>query len=93
MCLKILCGLNVREIANAFLTNEETVAKRLYRAKDKIRSNEIRLEVPSGPQLPIRVNAVLKSIYLLFNEGYNSSHPDTLIGKICAKKPCDWRFY
>lgn len=79
MCLKILCGLNVREIASAFLTSEETIAKRLYRAKEKIRSSEIPLEVPIGPQLPTRVNAVLKSIYLLFNEGYNSSHPDTLI--------------
>ncbi|GAB3938445.1 RNA polymerase sigma factor [Larkinella terrae] len=79
LCLKILCGLNAREIANAFLTNEETIAKRLYRAKEKIRSSEIRLEVPTGPQLPVRVAAVLKSIYLLFNEGYNSSHPNTLI--------------
>ncbi|GAB3902915.1 sigma-70 family RNA polymerase sigma factor [Larkinella knui] len=79
MCLKILCGLSIREIANAFLTSEETITKRLYRAKEKVRSNEIRLEVPSGPQLPIRVDAVLKSIYLLFNEGYTSSHPDTLI--------------
>ncbi len=79
MCLKILCGLSIREIANAFLTSEETITKRIYRAKEKIRANEIRLEVPTGPQLPIRVNAVLKSIYLLFNEGYTSSHPDTLI--------------
>ncbi|WP_225309325.1 RNA polymerase sigma factor [Larkinella humicola] len=79
MCLKILCGLSIREIANAFLTSEENITKRIYRAKEKIRANEIRLEVPTGPQLPIRVNAVLKSIYLLFNEGYTSSHPDTLI--------------
>jgi RNA polymerase sigma factor (sigma-70 family) len=79
MCLKILCGLSIREIANAFLTSEETITKRIYRAKEKIRANEIRLEVPTGPQLPIRVNAVLKSVYLLFNEGYTSSHPDTLI--------------
>ncbi|RRB07901.1 sigma-70 family RNA polymerase sigma factor [Larkinella rosea] len=79
MCLKILCGLNVREIANAFLTSEETTSKRIYRAKEKIRAGDIRLEVPTGPRLPIRLNAVLKSIYLLFNEGYNSSHPNTLI--------------
>ncbi|MGA0558067.1 RNA polymerase sigma factor [Larkinella sp. VNQ87] len=79
MCLKILCGLSIREIANAFLTSEETISKRIYRAKEKIRTNEIRLEVPTGAQLPLRRDAVLKSIYLLFNEGYNSSHPDTLI--------------
>ncbi|GAB3270953.1 sigma-70 family RNA polymerase sigma factor [Larkinella harenae] len=79
LCLKILCGLSIREIANAFLTGEETITKRIYRAKEKIRSKEIRLEVPSGAQLPVRLQAVLKSLYLLFNEGYNSSHPDTLI--------------
>ncbi|MBC7920859.1 MAG: sigma-70 family RNA polymerase sigma factor [Ferruginibacter sp.] len=79
MCLKILGGLSVREIAGAFLTNEETVTKRLYRAKEKIRQEGIRLEVPAGAHLPGRLAAVLKSIYLLFNEGYNSLHPDTLI--------------
>ncbi|WP_266366801.1 RNA polymerase sigma factor [Tellurirhabdus rosea] len=79
MCLKILCGLSVREIANAFLTSDETITKRLYRAKEKIRSGEIRLEVPQGTQLPARLDAVLNSLYLLFNEGYNSSHPDELI--------------
>jgi len=79
MCLKILCGLSVKEIAGAFLTTPDTIEKRLYRAKDKIRSGGIRLEVPGGPQLPSRLNAVLKSLYLLFNEGYNSLHPDQLI--------------
>ncbi|WP_338876407.1 sigma-70 family RNA polymerase sigma factor [Spirosoma sp. SC4-14] len=79
MCLKILCGLSVREIASAFLTSEETITKRLFRAKEKIRHDAIRLEVPTGSQLVSRVDSVLKSIYLLFNEGYNSSHPDTLI--------------
>ncbi len=78
MCLKILCGLSVREIAGAFLTNEETITKRLHRAKEKIRQDG-RLEVPGGRHLPGRLNAVLKTIYLLFNEGYNSLHPDTLI--------------
>jgi RNA polymerase sigma-70 factor (ECF subfamily) len=79
MCLKILCGLSVREIAAAFLTNEETITKRLYRAKEKIKQDGIRLEVPVGRELARRLDAVLKSIYLLFNEGYNSSHPDQLI--------------
>ncbi|MVM38028.1 sigma-70 family RNA polymerase sigma factor [Spirosoma sp. HMF3257] len=79
MCLKILCGLSVREIAGSFLTTEETIAKRIYRAKEKIRLDGIRLEVPTGGHLPPRLDSVLKSIYLLFNEGYNSSHPDQLI--------------
>lgn len=79
MCLKLLGGLTVHEIAVALLTNDETITKRIYRAKEKIRANEIRLEVPTGPQLTQRLDIVLKSIYLLFNEGYNSSHPDSII--------------
>ncbi|GAB3954553.1 sigma-70 family RNA polymerase sigma factor [Spirosoma harenae] len=79
MCLKLLCGLSVREIASSFLTTDETITKRIYRAKEKIRQEGIRLEVPTGAQLTSRIDSVLKSIYLLFNEGYNSSHPDQLI--------------
>jgi len=79
LCLKILGGLSVREIANAFLTTEETITKRLYRAKEKLRSELTVLAVPTGGQLTHRLDAVLQSIYLLFNEGYTSSHPDLLI--------------
>ncbi len=79
MCLKLLCGLSVREIAGAFLTSDETIAKRLYRAKERVRTDQIRLDVPVGSQLPARLDAVLRSLYLLFNEGYASSHPDQSI--------------
>ncbi|MBD2701944.1 sigma-70 family RNA polymerase sigma factor [Spirosoma sp. BT702] len=79
MCLKILCGLSVREIASAFLTTDETIAKRIYRAKEKIRQEAIQLEVPAGNQLVGRLDNVLRVIYLLFNEGYNSSQSDQLI--------------
>lgn len=79
LALKTLCGLGSGEIARAFLTNEETVNKRIYRAKEKIRNEKIELELPSAGELPVRLDAVLKSLYLLFNEGYNSSHPDELI--------------
>jgi RNA polymerase sigma factor (sigma-70 family) len=79
MCLKILCGLSVREIANAFLTSDDTIAKRIYRAREKIKQEGIQLNVPTGTHLITRLDSVLKSIYLLFNEGYNSSHPDTII--------------
>jgi RNA polymerase sigma-70 factor (ECF subfamily) len=86
MCLKILCGLSVKEIAGAFLTAPDTVEKRLHRAKEKIRTSQIRLEVPAGPQLAARLHLVLKSIYLLFNEGYNSTHPARLIRRdLCAE--------
>jgi RNA polymerase sigma factor (sigma-70 family) len=77
--LKILCGLSVHEIAKAFLTNEETINKRIYRAKEKIKAEKIELNVPQGAELPARLDIVLKSLYLLFNEGYSSSHPDKVI--------------
>jgi RNA polymerase sigma factor (sigma-70 family) len=84
--LKTLCGLSVAEIAKAYLTNEETIAKRIYRAKEKIKSGDIQLEVPQQDELPERLDVVLKSLYLLFNEGYNSSNPDLLIrDDLCAE--------
>ncbi|MGN6291702.1 MAG: RNA polymerase sigma factor [Chitinophagaceae bacterium] len=77
--LKTLCGLSVAEIAPAFLCAEETIAKRIYRAKEKIRTEKIELQAPQGEELAARLDVVLKSLYLLFNEGYNSSQPDLLI--------------
>jgi RNA polymerase sigma factor (sigma-70 family) len=79
LALKTLCGLSAAEIARAFLTGEETIAKRIYRAKEKMRAEQIELELPSPALLPSRLDAVLHCLYLLFNEGYNSSHPDQLI--------------
>ncbi|MEO7992183.1 MAG: sigma-70 family RNA polymerase sigma factor [Chryseolinea sp.] len=79
LTLKTLCGLSISEIAQSFLTNEETITKRLYRAREKIREEKISLESPAPATLPGRLDAVLHTIYLLFNEGYNSSHPDQLI--------------
>jgi RNA polymerase sigma factor (sigma-70 family) len=79
LTLKTLCGLSISEIAHSFLTNEETVTKRLYRAREKIREENISLDAPVPAKLPGRLDAVLHSLYLLFNEGYNSSHPDQLI--------------
>ena len=79
LTLKTLCGLSIAEIANSFLTNEETIVKRLYRAREKIREEKINLEAPIPTSMPGRMDAVLDTLYLLFNEGYNSSHPDQLI--------------
>jgi RNA polymerase sigma factor (sigma-70 family) len=79
MALKTLCGLSINEIARAFLTNDETISKRIYRAKEKIKGEKIELDVPDSNNLETRLDAVLKSLYLLFNEGYNSSHPENLI--------------
>ncbi len=79
LTLKTLCGLSISEIAHGFLTNDETITKRLYRAKEKIREEKIDLEIPSSQTLISRLETVLHSLYLLFTEGYNSSHPDQLI--------------
>jgi RNA polymerase sigma-70 factor (ECF subfamily) len=79
LILKTLCGLDAEEIAKAFLTHDETISKRIYRAKEKIKEKKIELDVPDPDELRERLDSVLQSLYLLFNEGYNSSHPETLI--------------
>jgi RNA polymerase sigma factor (sigma-70 family) len=79
IALKTLCGLSINEIARAFVTSDETISKRIYRAKEKFNAENIGLEVPLGAELQPRLDAVLKSLYLLFSEGYNSSHPEKLI--------------
>src|SRR5690349_11989596 len=76
LTLKTLCGLSTAEIASSFLTNEETISKRIYRAREKIKEQKITLDAPAPAGLPGRLDAVLHCIYLLFNEGYNSSHTD-----------------
>jgi len=76
--LKTLCGFSTAEIAKAFLTSEDTISKRLYRTKEFFRDNRIRLEIPSIADMQHRTEAVLNAIYLLFNEGYNSTHSEDL---------------
>ena len=79
LTLKLLCGFSMDEIAHAFLTNTETIAKRLTRARDRLKTNAVPFEIPSGPDLTPRLDAVLDALYLLFNEGYNASQGDDLI--------------
>ena len=79
LTLKTLCGFNIAEIAAAMLTTESNINKRLYRVKEKIRNEEIPFIVPAGQQLLPRLDAVLLVIYLLFNEGYNSSGDNAVI--------------
>ena len=79
LTLKTLCGFSIPEIAKAFLTTEENINKRLVRARQKIREDKIAFEVPQGPDLDKRLKAVLETIYLLFNEGYNASSGNVLI--------------
>jgi RNA polymerase sigma factor (sigma-70 family) len=79
LMLKTLCGLTIQEIAAAFLSNTDTIAKKLYRAKEKIKNEQISLDVPTGDDLVLRLDTVLKAIYLLFNEGYYSASTDLII--------------
>jgi RNA polymerase sigma factor (sigma-70 family) len=86
LTLKTLGGLSVVEIANAFLTTEDTIAKRIYRAKEKIKIEKIKLEPPGIFEMPSRLDSVLQVLYLLYNEGYHSTHGDTMIREdLCAE--------
>lgn len=81
LILKTLCGFSTSEIAKAFLTSEDTISKRLYRTKEFFRQQKIKLEIPHEAQLKHKTKSVLNSIYLLFNEGYSSTHTDNFIRK------------
>jgi RNA polymerase sigma-70 factor (ECF subfamily) len=79
LALKTLCGFSAAEIARAFLTSEAAIAKRLTRAKQKIRTAQVPFEIPVGEELTQRLDSVLQTLYLLFNEGYKASVGEQLI--------------
>jgi RNA polymerase sigma-70 factor (ECF subfamily) len=86
LTLKTICGFSIPEIARAFLIPEATVAKRLVRAKQKIRQAGLPYEVPQGNELSSRLTSVQEVLYLLFNEGYSASQGDRVIrGELCGE--------
>lgn len=81
LSLRILCGFGIEEIADAFLTNKETINKRLHRAKEKLRIENVQIEFPDSAEINQRLETVATTLYLLFNEGYYSSNQDKNIRK------------
>ena len=79
LALRILCGFGIDEIANAFLSNKETINKRLFRAKGKLRAEKVAIEFPAETEIQPRLEAVLRTLYLLFNEGYYSETQNTVL--------------
>ena len=79
LALKTLCGLSAAEIAKAFLTSEAAIAKRLTRTRQKIRELRIPFEIPVGKEFAVRLDGVLQTLYLLFNEGYKASSGENLV--------------
>src|SRR5499433_648928 len=77
LMLRMVAGLTVAEIARAFLVQETTVGRRITRAKAKIKAARIPYRVPSAEDLPARASGVLAVLFLVFNEGYLATGPDT----------------
>lgn len=73
LSLNLLCGFGAEEIADGFLTNKDTIYKRLQRAKEKLKAEQVRIEQPSLHEINERLETVLTTLYLLFNEGYYSA--------------------
>jgi RNA polymerase sigma-70 factor (ECF subfamily) len=81
LALRVLCGFTIDEIAQALLTTKANINKRLYRAKERLREEGVVLEVPVGAAFDARLDAVLLTLYLLFNEGYYSANPSMVLRK------------
>ena len=86
LALRILCGFGIDEIATAFLTNKETVNKRLFRARETLRREQVAIEFPGEGEIESRLESVLTTLYLLFSEGYYSESREPVIREdLCAE--------
>ena len=86
LALRILCGFGINEIANAFLTNNETINKRLFRAKEKLRNEKVSIEFPDKTEINDRLAPVLTTLYLLFSEGYYSESDNGILREdLCSE--------
>jgi len=86
LALRILCGLGLNEIADAFLSNKETIHKRLQRAKERLYSEKIKIEMLDDKEISERLNTVIQTIYLLFSEGYYSESNNSIVRKeLCVE--------
>lgn len=79
MALRCLCGFGIAEIADALLTSKETINKRLFRARERLRSEKVRIEFPGEKEIDKRLNTVLICLYLMFNEGYYSESNNSVL--------------
>jgi RNA polymerase sigma-70 factor (ECF subfamily) len=86
LALKILCGFSTEEIAQAFFSSEAAIEKQLTRTKKRIQEASIAFEIPENEDLAPRLDGVLRTLYLLFNEGYKSSSGDQLLkAELCQE--------
>ena len=86
LALNLLCGFGINEISDAFLSNKEVIYKRINRAKEKLKEKNIKIQNPGPSEVKNRMNTVLKTIYLLYSEGYYSISQNTTLRKdLCAE--------
>lgn len=86
LALNLLCGFGINEIADAFLSNKEVIYKRINRAKEKLKEENIKIQNPNSSEIKERIQTVLKTIYLLYSEGYYSISQNTTLRKdLCTE--------
>ncbi|PBI89498.1 RNA polymerase sigma factor SigX [Flavobacterium sp. ACN2] len=86
LALNLLCGFGINEISDAFLSNKEVIYKRINRAKEKLKEENIKIQHPNNSEIKDRIQTVLKTIYLLYSEGYYSISQNTTLRKdLCTE--------